>query len=76
MQYNQLMKSYLNQLEAMASPTGIPLVKFFEMAGVPASTYYRAKNGTDLRMATAKRVEDEINSYALHRAAESAGSVA
>ena len=76
MQYNNNMKSYLNQLEALSSPTGIPLVKFFELAGVPASTYYRAKKGTDLRMATAKRVEDEIRLYTLHKSAEGAGSVA
>ena len=69
------MKSYIYQLEELSSPTGVDLLKFFEMAGVPASTYYRAKKGTDLRMATAKRVEDAIRIYSLHKAQEGARSV-
>ena len=70
------MKSYLNQLQELASPTGIELVKFFELAEIPTSTYYRAMKGTDLRLATATQVENAIKLYTLHKTAESASGVA
>mgnify|MGYP006908252691 FL=1 len=70
-----MMKTYLYQLQEMASPTGIELVKFFELANIPTSTYYRAIKGTDLRLATAEKVEDAIRVYALHQAEESARRV-
>ncbi len=41
---------------------------FFKQAGVPTSTYYRAKAGKDLRLSTARKVEDAITSYTLHKA--------
>ena len=62
------MESYINQLEKLAAPTGINLMIFFKQSGVPTSTYYRAKAGKDLRLTTAKKVEDAINSYSLHKA--------
>lgn len=63
-----MMKSYIEQLHNLSAPTGINLMFFFKQAGVPTSTYYRAKAGKDLRLSTAKKVEDAITSYSLHRA--------
>lgn len=40
---------------------------FFKQAGVPTSTYYRAKAGKDLRLSTARKVESAITSYTLHK---------
>ena len=62
------MKTYLEQLNEQASPTGMKLLDFFKLAGVPTSTYYRAMSGKDMRFVTAKKVEDAITSYTLHRA--------
>lgn len=68
MQYIQDMKTYLEQLETIAAPTGLKLLQFFKLAKVPTSTYYRAIAGRDLRLSTAKKVEDAITSYSLHKA--------
>lgn len=68
MQYSQIMKSYIVQLTEQAAPTGINLMEFFKMSGVPTSTFYRAKAGKDLRLSTATKVEDAITSYSLHKA--------
>lgn len=62
------MKTYLDQLNEQAAPTGVKLLEFFKLAGIPTSTYYRAINGKDMRWATAMKVEDAITSYSLHRA--------
>ena len=62
------MKTYLEQLQQKAAPTGVSLLQYFKLAGIPTSTYYRAIGGKDLRLATAKKVDDAITSYALHRA--------
>ena len=62
------MKTYLDQLNELSAPTGVKLMQFFKLAGVPTSTYYRANAGQDLRLTTAKKVEDAITSYSLHRA--------
>lgn len=61
------MKTYLEQLNELSAPTGMKLLQFFKLAGVPTSTYYRAIAGKDMRLATAQKVEDAITSYALHR---------
>jgi predicted transcriptional regulator len=68
MHYKQAMDSYIKQLTNMSAPTGISLMLFFKQAGVPTSTYYRAKAGKDLRLSTARKVEDAITSYSLHKA--------
>lgn len=68
MHYIQAMKSYITQLTELSAPTGINLMLFFKQAGVPTSTYYRAKAGKDLRLSTARKVEDAITSYSLHKA--------
>lgn len=65
--YMQMMKSYLKQLNEICAPTGINLLTFFKQAGVPTSTYYRAKAGKDLRLSTARKVESAITSYTLHK---------
>lgn len=61
------MKTYLDQLNEQAAPTGVKVLQFFKLAGVPTSTYYRAVSGKDLRLTTAKKVEDAITSYSLHK---------
>ena len=68
MHYKQAMDSYIKQLTNMSAPTGISLMLFFKQAGVPTSTYYRAEAGKDLRLSTARKVEDAITSYSLHKA--------
>jgi predicted transcriptional regulator len=65
-QYDVGMNSYINQLESMAAPTARGLVFFFKLANVPTSTYYRARQGKDLRLSTANKVADAIRVYTLH----------
>ena len=65
---NASMKTYLSQLQELAAPTGLNLIQFFKQAGVPTSTYYRASHGQDMRLSTAKKVEDAITTYTLHKA--------
>lgn len=51
---------YYDQLVALASSiegkTDRVLLRAFEAAGIPSSTFYRARLGTDLQGATAERV--------------------
>jgi predicted transcriptional regulator len=61
------MKTYLQQLQEISSPTGLNLIQFFKQAGVPTSTYYRASHGQDMRLSTAMKVEDAITTYTLQR---------
>ena len=57
---------YFSQLDKLAAHFGVDLKAAFEAAGVPDSTYYRAKNGTNaLRYDTATRVEAIINGSAI-----------
>ena len=51
MHYNSIMmiNKYINQLEDYAKKHDVKLVQMFKLAKVPTSTYYRAKNGVDLR---------------------------
>ena len=65
--YMYLMITYLEQLNNAAAPTGIKLVEFFKQANIPTSTYYRAIGGQDLRLSTATKVEDAIQTYSLHK---------
>ena len=65
MQYKQLLISYIHQLQATADKADVSLLKAFKESGTPTSTFYRAINGTDLHLSTAKKVEDTIKVYAL-----------
>mgnify|MGYP003131562667 FL=1 len=69
MQYKQLMISYIHQLQAAADKADVSLLKAFKESGTPTSTFYRAINGTDLHLSTAKKVEDAIKVYALQKTA-------
>lgn len=51
---------YIQQLENIADQCDIRLIDMFTHAGIPSSTYYRAKNGVDLRFDTAERVAKAI----------------
>lgn len=48
--------SYFSQLATLADARGIDLKQAFLEAGVPDSTYYRARAGLDLHARTAQRV--------------------
>lgn len=51
--------TYMEQLEDKAKAIGSTsdvLLTAFLLAGIPSSTYYRAKGGAELRSATALRV--------------------
>lgn len=61
------MKTYLEQLNEQASPTGVRLLDFFKLSGVPTSTYYRSLGGQEMRLSTAVKVEDAIRTYTLHK---------
>lgn len=54
--------SYIEQLRAEAvafdTDTERTLRRAFAQAGLPSSTYYRAKYGADLKFVTAKQVYD------------------
>lgn len=48
--------SYFEQLATLAHTAGVDLKRAFAEAGVPDSTYYRARLGQDLQARTARRV--------------------
>lgn len=51
------MKSYLKQLQELSKEYKIPLIKAFEQAYIPSSTYYRTMKGNkDMRYETALKV--------------------
>jgi len=54
------MLSYMNQLIEQSAHAGINLKDAFACAGVPDSTFYRAKMGKDLRHQTASKVSEAI----------------
>lgn len=62
MQYfSDMIESYLSQLEKSAESQGVKLLEAFKSAGIPDSTFYRArKRNGDIRLAVARRVEEEI----------------
>jgi predicted transcriptional regulator len=60
MQDYPCMKSYMTTLKNRAKRHRIPLKDAFLEAGVRDSTYYRAKQGKELRYETAKLVFDYI----------------
>ena len=39
------------------------MIEAFKKSGIPTSTFYRARNGIDLHLSTAKKVEDAIRNY-------------
>ena len=56
---------YINQLEHYAKKHDVSLIQMFKLANVPTSTYYRAKNGVDLRFDTASKVAKAIRTISL-----------
>jgi len=67
MHYSAGMVSYINQLQNAADQAEMSLIQAFKKSGTPTSTFYRAINGTDLHLSTAKKVEDAIKVYALQK---------
>ena len=64
------MKTYMQQLISAAQDNDISILKAFEKAKVPTSTYYRTIHGGDLRYSTARKVWDAINSNREHLSAK------
>lgn len=60
--------SYFEQLSALANQAGIPLKDAFVQAGVPDSTFYRARAGQDLQARTAQRIAERLASHVDQRA--------
>ena len=60
-----MITKYINQLEEYARLYDVNLITMFKIANVPTSTYYRAKNGVDLRFDTANKVAEAIRSIPL-----------
>lgn len=60
------MKTYMQQLISAAQDNNMSILKAFEQANVPTSTYYRTIHGGDLRYSTARKVWDAINSNEKH----------
>jgi len=54
------MESYIEMLNSKSESASIRLIDAFTHAGIPTSTFYRAKNGVDLRYTTAKKVLQAI----------------
>lgn len=54
------MENYYKTLSDLATSKGVNLKQAFIKAGVRDSTYYRAKQGRDLRYETAKQVFEII----------------
>ena len=70
-----IMYDYFNQLKDKADAKNLDLRQMFILAGVPDSTYYRAKNGTDISRSTANKVyiaieEEEVEEHAQHHSKE------
>ena len=59
------MITYLEQIETAAQAVNLSALQAFRLSDVPTSTYYRTKNGGDLRLKTAQKVLDAIQIYAL-----------
>jgi predicted transcriptional regulator len=58
------MLTYFHVLELIADRQGADLKAAFTAAGLPTSTFYRAKNGTDLHFDTANRVWQQLTGEA------------
>jgi len=64
------MKTYMQQLISAAQDNEISILRAFEQAKVPTSTYYRTIHGGDLRYSTARKVWDAINRNGKHLSTE------
>jgi len=66
------MKSYLTLLEERSEETGIKLLRAFQSADIPTSTFYRTINGaTELRYETAVKAMKALEKlYSLQQARE------
>lgn len=51
-----LISAYILQLELKAYSYKVDLKSAFKLAGLPDSTFYRVKNGQDMRLSTALKV--------------------
>ena len=51
-----LINSYVLQIELKAYQYEVDLKSAFKLAGLPDSTFYRVKNGQDMRLSTALKV--------------------
>lgn len=56
---NKTITPYFEQLRRAAG-TEPALIRAFEAAGVPSSTFYRARLGKDLHVRTAQKVANQI----------------
>lgn len=54
---------YYEQLLVLCRHSDEELRRAFAKAGVPSSTYYRAKHGQDLRFSTAQKIASHIQEY-------------
>ena len=54
------MQSYIETLNQRSEAVSVKLIDAFTHAGIPTSTFYRAKNGVELRYSTAKKVMQAI----------------
>ena len=54
------LSSYFTQLQTLAEKHGVDLRQAFKDAGLPSSTFYRAKQGTSLYFDTACKVAEVI----------------
>ena len=73
MHHNYPMISYIFQLQDAADKADVSLIEAFKKSGTPTSTFYRAKNGVDLHLSTAQKVEDAIKVYSLQKSTDSIG---
>ena len=66
------MRSYLQRIKDRAGECNVPLLRAFQKAEIPTSTYYRTiHEKTELRYDTAVKVMQAIEDlYALHQARE------
>ena len=64
------MKSYLNALKERAEECNVSLLRAFQKAEIPTSTYYRTvQNKTELRFDTAAKVMNAVEElYSLQQA--------
>jgi predicted transcriptional regulator len=59
---NQLV-DYFDQLKQAADHADVDLLQAFKDAGVPTSTYYRARQGQGLHRDTAQKVMDVLHHH-------------
>lgn len=62
------MNPYIRYLELIAQEYEVDLKAAFQLAGLPDSTFYRVKNGQDMRYSTAVKVSRALEE--LHKKAK------